>query len=225
MLRKAHTVKRFGQEQEPIVVIDNFCGELDRLIASGRAAIYAPATGYPGVRANADVAYLSPHSDDLADILFDVFGFSVGFQTESCSFSIITTTPHHLSVHQRIPHYDDTGANLLAFLHYTGGSQTGGTAFYQHRRTGFETVTPDREATYRQSLQADDADYGLPPAKYCYAHTERYRLIGEVEARPDRMVIYRGRTLHSGIIPADLPLVADPERGRLTVNTFVTGIS
>ena len=50
-------------------------------------------------------------------------------------------------------------------------------------------------------------------------------MIGEIEARPDRMVIYRGRTLHSGIIHSDLPLVADPKRGRLTVNTFVIGVS
>jgi len=214
----AHTIERFGQEREPIIIIDDFSGELDRLVAHGRAAHYVPVQGYPGIRAPADVGYLSPQSEALADVLYDNFGFSVGFRAESCSYSIVTTAPEALLVSQRIPHYDDTGAALLALLHYTGTPDTGGTAFYRHVRTGFETITPEREVQYRQA-------FGPPPAQYCYGDTPRYEMIGEVEARPDRMVIYRGRTLHSGIIPTHLPLIADPARGRLTVNTFVVGVS
>jgi len=225
MRRRAHAIERFGQEQEPVIIIDDFCGELDRLTNSGRHAKYEPVTGYPGVRAPADVGYLSHHSEDLADILYDTLGFSVGFRVQSCMFSIVTTAPEDLHLNQRIPHYDDTGPDLLAFLHYTSCPKTGGTAFYKHRRTGFETVTPEREAGYRQALRADDEAYGRPPAQYCYGDTDRYELIGEVEARPDRLVIYRGRTLHSGVIPADFPLTANPAKGRLTINTFVVGVS
>ncbi len=221
----AHTIKRFGQELEPVIIIDGFCRALDRLVAHGQGAQYMPVAGYPGVRAPADVNYLSPYSEALADILYDNFGFAVGFRAESCSYSIVSTAPEHLHVSQRIPHYDDTGADLLAFLHYTGAPDTGGTAFYRHRRTGFEAITPDRVGLYRQALQADDAAFGPPPAHYCYGDSPRYEMIGEVEARPNRMVIYRGRTLHSGVIPEELPLVADPCRGRLTINTFVSGVS
>lgn len=221
----AYAIERFGQEREPIIIIDGFCGELDRVVAHGRSANYVPVQGYPGIRAPANVSYLSPQSEALADILYDHFGFSVGFRAESCNYSIVTTVPEDLRISQRIPHYDDTGANLLALLHYTGTAETGGTAFYRHRRTGFEFITPDRVELYRQALQADDTAFGLPPPQYCYGDSQRYEMIGKVEARPDRMVIYRGRILHSGIIPTNLRLAADPARGRLTINTFVVGVS
>ena len=225
MPQAAPIVQQFGQEQEPVVIIDNFCGELDHLIAAGQAARYKPVLGYPGVRSPANVNYLSPQADRLADVIYKVFGFSTGFRVESCNYSIVNIPPDQLAPNQRIPHYDDAGSDLLALLHYTGGSETGGTAFYRHRRTGYETVNPERQNTYRAALREDDKTYGPPPLEYCYGDNDRYEMIGEIEARPDRMAIYRGRTLHSGIIHSDLPLVADPKRGRLTVNTFVIGVS
>ena len=42
-----------------------------------------------------------------------------------------------------------------------------------------------------------------------------------VEAKADRVVIYQGSLLHSGIIPPDMPLSDDPRVGRLTANLFV----
>jgi hypothetical protein len=35
------------------------------------------------------------------------------------------------------------------------------------------------------------------------------------------LIIYQGRMLHSGLIPADATLDPDPRRGRLTANFFV----
>jgi hypothetical protein len=37
------------------------------------------------------------------------------------------------------------------------------------------------------------------------------------------MLIYQGSLLHSGVIPPDMPLSADPREGRLTANIFVRG--
>jgi hypothetical protein len=47
--------------------------------------------------------------------------------------------------------------------------------------------------------------------------------VGAVEARPDRLALYRGRQLHSGIIPDPAALSADPGAGRLTINMFLYG--
>ena len=38
---------------------------------------------------------------------------------------------------------------------------------------------------------------------------------------PDRLVIYRGALLHSGIIPNGMKFSADPRQGRLTANLFI----
>ncbi|WP_260600382.1 DUF6445 family protein [Sphingomonas endolithica] len=40
---------------------------------------------------------------------------------------------------------------------------------------------------------------------------------------PDRLVIYRGALLHSGIIPPDMPFSANPHAARLTANIFIAG--
>ena len=55
------------------------------------------------------------------------------------------------------------------------------------------------------------------------ARTNYFEQIGAVEAVADRLIIYQGSLLHSGIIPPDMPFSADPREGRLTANIFVRG--
>jgi hypothetical protein len=47
--------------------------------------------------------------------------------------------------------------------------------------------------------------------------------IASIEAVPDRLIIYQGSLLHSGIIPAHMEFSDDPRRGRLTANFFIRG--
>ena len=42
-----------------------------------------------------------------------------------------------------------------------------------------------------------------------------------VDAVADRIIIYPGSLLHSGIIPREMNFSADPREGRLTANLFV----
>ena len=58
---------------------------------------------------------------------------------------------------------------------------------------------------------------------YFHGSDEFFEQIGAVEAVPDRMIIFQGSLLHSGIIPPDVPLTGDPRQGRLTANIFVRG--
>ena len=139
------------------------------------------------------------------------------------AYSLVTRGAADLSPPQRIPHHDHTAPNVLAAMHYLLGPESGGTAFYRHRRTGFETITPERKARYEAALREDEREFGPMPQGYYYGDSDRYELIGEVEARPDRFAIYRGRLLHSGIIPAPEKLSSDPGSGRLTINLFLGG--
>ena len=108
-------------------------------------------------------------------------------------------------------------------MHYLGGPETGGTAFYRHKRTGFETIRPEREAAYAMALDEDAREFGPPPMAYPDGSTPGFEQIGAVEARVDRLALYRGRQLHSGIIPDAGALSDDPKAGRLTVNMFLYG--
>ncbi|VVT09634.1 DUF6445 family protein [Erythrobacter sp. EC-HK427] len=217
-------IQRLGNEGEPLVIIDGFSGIPGELLERGRSATYQDAGAmYPGLRSWCEPDYLDRNRDLMFQVLQQVFGFRQGISLDVSTFSLVTLAPEDLAPIQRIPHYDHASGEVVAIMHYLLGPETGGTAFYRHKRTGFETITDDREAAYNAGLEADEAEYGMPPPEYCYGDSDRYELIGEVEARPDRLVLYRGRQLHSGVIPNPHELSTDPKTGRLTINMFLRG--
>jgi hypothetical protein len=218
------TVERLGREGEPLVIIDNFTGQPERLRAMGMAAQYHPAgVDYPGRRALADPSYLDLRRELMMQVMARVFGLGRSIQCEIAAFSLVTLPPEQLSPRQRIPHHDHSDAGRVAIMHYLGGAESGGTAFYRHRRTGFEAITPEREAAYAAALAEDEREFGPPPPGYPLGDSAAYEQIGAVEARPDRLALYRGRQLHSGIIPDPANLSDDPAQGRLTINMFLFG--
>ncbi|GAA0763315.1 hypothetical protein FHS52_002526 [Erythromicrobium ramosum] len=218
------TVERLGREGEPLVIIDNFTGQPERLRAMGLAAQYYPAgVDYPGRRALADPSYLSLRRELMMQVMGRVFGLTRNISCEIAAFSLVTLPPELLSPRQRIPHHDHSDAGRVAIMHYLDGPESGGTAFYRHRRTGFEAITPEREVAYAAALVEDEREFGPPPAGYPLGNSDAFEQIGAVEARPDRMALYRGRQLHSGIIPDPAALSEDPAKGRLTVNMFLFG--
>ena len=107
-------------------------------------------------------------------------------------------------------------------LHYLRVPEGSGTAFYRQRSTGIERVTDKNVDTFVRTAQADAA--GLPKdSGYIHGSDAFFEQIGAVEAVPDRLVIYQGSLLHSGIIPEGMTFSADPRVGRLTANIFVRG--
>ena len=217
------TLHRFGHEAAPVLQIDEFSGIADELLARGRSASYQDAGAmYPGLRSWCEPDYLDRNRTLLFQALHHVFGFQKGVKLDASTYSLVTLAPEELAPIQRIPHYDHAAGNIVAAMHYLLGPETGGTAFYRHRRTGFETVTSQREDAYNAGLEADEGEFGPPPEGYYYGNSDRYELIGEIEARPDRFILYSGRMLHSGVIPHPERLTADPHTGRLTINMFMT---
>ncbi len=222
-----YEVHRFGHEAEPIVVIDGFSGWSDGLAANAKDAAFEAVSGYPGIRAAInprDYVAQSDKASVLARALREQFAFDGKVRFESCCFSIVTVQPDQLAPQQRIPHFDEARAHVVAIVHYIRAQPESGTAFYRHRRSGFEAITPDRLREYEVNKAADDAEFGAIPARYQRGNCERYELIGQISARPDRLIAYRGRQLHSGniigAVPAPSRAVHD---GRLTVTGFILG--
>lgn len=216
------TIRRIGQEGEPIVIIDGFHEAPEDLLLKADGLSFGQlGPHYPGVRAPADAAYLTRRIELLQTLLSDVFGISAGADLLECNYSLLTTPPAELRPVQRLPHFDSTDPGRIAILHYLCGAESGGTAFYRHHSTGFETISDDRMEDYSRLLEADIARLGAPAADYVRSDTALYAQTFRVEAAFNRLIIYRGWTLHSGLIPEALPLLADPRTGRLTVNTFL----
>ncbi len=217
-------VRQMGSEGEPLVVIDGFSGMVETLLEAAYAAQYQHAgAAYPGIRSWADPSYLDRRRDLMMQVMQRVFGFKKGVRLDASTFSLVTLSESELSPLQRIPHYDHANGEVIAVMHYLLGQETGGTAFYRHRSTGFETITPEREDAFNAALAQDERSYGMPPARYCHGDTDWFELIDEVDAHPDRLVLYRGQQLHSGVIPDPSLLSRDPRDGRLTINMFLIG--
>jgi hypothetical protein len=219
--------RRFvGKEQEPVVVIDGLMRHPAALVEyAAREVTFSPAGhatgGYPGIRAPAPLNYVSSTVRALDRVLREAFGLGdVVLARAECNFSLVTLPPGDLSPLQRIPHIDTVDPLQFAFLHFLCDAHFGGTAFYRHRATGFETLTAERQRVYEEMRDRELAGPGGDPS-YIVGDTEHYEQTASVEARVDRMLIYRSRLLHSGRIGLQAPLSSDPRRGRLTANVFV----
>lgn len=217
-------IEHVGRERQPVVVIDDFVPDPEALRVTAEAREYRPmGRHYPGLRAEVaaeDVqAYLAP----IRDLIAQVFGCSREPEIISAGYSIVTTSPADLTPIQRLPHFDGWEAERIALLHYLDGPEKGGTAFYRHRSTGYETISAERHAGYDAALHRDVARHGLPGPAYIAGDTPLFERIAQVPARFNRALIYRGHLLHCADLPGDLDFAPDPRSARLTVNTFLMG--
>jgi hypothetical protein len=222
-------LRRFGNSQTPVVVIDGFSGSLEQVldIADELAPYPRHSNNYPGLRRiftaadTAANAYAEETCERAAQFIADAFDIDV-FDLLEASFSMVTLEPTELIPPQRAPHFDTTNQKDLALLHYLRAPPNSGTAFYRQRATGIERVTKLNVTVY---VQVAEVQIPQLPAGSGYFHgsDEFYEQIGAVEAVPDRLIIFQGSLLHSGIIPPDMPLTGDPRHGRLTANIFVRG--
>ena len=219
-------IERIGEEQQPVIVIDDFAPDPARLRAAAETLEYRiMGRHYPGLRAEVAADEVDAFLAPVQALIADTFGFREPADVISAGYSIVTTPPESLTPIQRLPHFDGLEAERVALLHYLNGPEQGGTAFYRHRSTGFETISADRHAAYDAALHREVAQHGLPDPAYISGDTLLYERIAHFEARPNRALIYRGHSLHCADLPADLDFTPDPRMARLTVNTFLRGRS
>ncbi len=216
-------VERLGREQAPVLVVEDLLSDPAPLLADAYAADYgAPAVkAYPGLRAPTPRDYAATLAAALLPVLRDAFALDgCELAGVASDFSVVTRPPGALEVRQRIPHTDTTDPGLIALLHYLTPGGCGGTSFYRHRATGFETVSPQRREAYERSLAAELPSARLPG--YIAGDTPLFDRIGGFDGAFNRLIAYRGSLLHSCDIADDLRLSDDPRSGRLTANTFFT---
>jgi hypothetical protein len=145
-----------------------------------------------------------------------------GFDIHEASFSVVATPPDQLQAVQRTPHFDSSDQNLFALLHYLRVPAGTGTAFYRHRSTAIERVTKENFDRFVAAAERELATRA-PHSGYFGGSDEFFEQIGSIEALPDRLIIYHGSLLHSGVIPRGMTFSADPRDGRLTANLFIIG--
>lgn len=218
------SVHPVGHEREPVVVIDAATGIAADLVdyAATRSA-FAPATAvgshYPGLLGPAPTAYVDALVRDLLPVIVARFGTpSLRPVRARGNFSLVTTDPAALSADQRAPHVDAADRLQFAAVHYLCDAGQGGTGFFRHCATGFETIDAARLPAYTAARDAEAAAQAGYPGQ---GDDPAFTPIGNCRAVRDRIVLYRAALLHSGLIAGVPDHADDPRRGRLTGNLFL----
>ncbi|CAN5472919.1 hypothetical protein BH10PSE4_BH10PSE4_26440 [soil metagenome] len=213
-------LRQVGGERQPLLVVDNVLQDPDAMIDAARAAeFYTPEhTHYPGLNAPLPEAYYRTVVTALRGPIEAAFGLP---QAASLSyfgfFALATTGLADADPIQKIPHHDAPDPGRLAMVHYLCRGNFGGTGFFRHEATGFETVDARRNAAYVAAAQAE-LDAGEPVA-FPSGEMAHYAMIGEAEKVFNRLIVYRGHALHAALLDPE-PGSADPALGRLTANGF-----
>lgn len=215
-----------GRDREPVFFIDDVLADPDAMVAfAAQQSRFEPAWtesgGYPGVRGSAPLGYTQSVVHALGPMIAEAFKLGAAEPRRAdCYLSLVTRAPQELTPMQRIPHIDTVSPMRIALLHYFCNARFGGTAFYRHRATGFETIDESQEAEYLTVRDQELAE-SAPADGYLQGSTPRYEQLDAVQCRFNRLLIYRSRLLHCGVIPDDMIFSTDPRQGRLTANIFV----
>jgi hypothetical protein len=164
-----------------------------------------------------------PVLNSVFRLLFEVYSVpaSLNLKPVNTVYSLIATPEDELSLAQCVPHFDSNSAWYLAVLHYLNPGDFCSTGLFRHRPTGFEKITEDRLGNFLASSRAYTDEHGEPPQSYINESAGQFELYEEIAYKPNRLVVYPGNLLHSGLVNPAVDINPDPRSGRLTANIFV----
>lgn len=215
---------RIGNEQQELVRVDAYIQGADALREDAiRRNNFAVADSfYPGVRMDITDKYIVELVRNFHGIIRDFFKLDVRRIKKAASkYSIVTHSPEDLKLMQRIPHFDAPSKNSLAMIHYLCDAPDSGTSMYRHRETGYEYIDLNRSKKYIKNLEQQFNNPSLHPSGYIHGSNEHFEEIVSHKALFNRLLMYRGSSLHSGIIKPNYNFDPSPETGRLTVTSFI----
>jgi hypothetical protein len=221
------TKLHIGKEHIPLLIIDDFANQPTDLINfAGDGSLFKadPKNFYPGKRLLTPKTY----SEELCIKYLTLLKSTFSLGNASCAKSLFSAlaisdlAPKQLKPMQMLPHFDTTHGNQIAVVHYLSGSEHGGTSFYQHRSSNFETITEQRLASYGYQLKKEAMANQIHKSP-CYINGSNamFKQIHCVEAKFNRAIIYPSNLLHSGNINPLFGLSSKPSDGRLTIGSFI----
>jgi hypothetical protein len=215
-------LRHIGFEQNPLLVIDDVLENADAMVEAAANAPWTPPNGtfYPGLNADLPVAYLRTLLPVLKPSFERAFGLKQDQAVVAYGFYALATWGlEQFGPLQRIPHFDQPNPMSLAMVHYLCKDQPGGTAFFRHRLSGFESIHAERRKGYMQAVAHELDRDGVLLTGFAGPNTPNYEMIDSVELRFNRLVIYRSNVLHCALFDG-AKLSENPMVGRLTANSF-----
>ncbi|EAS48116.1 hypothetical protein GB2207_09906 [marine gamma proteobacterium HTCC2207] len=215
---------KFGADQQELVRVDSYIQGADALKqdAIRRNSFAVADSFYPGVRMAISDAYIVGLVRNFQGLIRDFFNLDLRkIKSAASKYSIVTSKPEDLKLMQRMPHFDAPSRDSLAVIHYLCDAADSGTAFYHHGETGYDYIDRSRLGNYEASIVNRLQDPARQPSGYICGSTKDYSQITSYGAAYNRLLMYRGSSLHSGIIGPNYNFDPSPETGRLTVTSFI----
>lgn len=215
-----------GKEQEPVIVVDNLLQLPEALIQyaeTGHSFQKDLKDFYPGIRKPLSPIYAENIYSHLMEPMWTIFSskLTVNIKLLSSVLSLATSNPKDLRPIQSVPHFDSFTANNIASVHYLCDSKFGGTSFYRHRATGFETMDAQRLQQYAPMLKSEVMQSNKTSFDYINGDSEIFVRTASIDAKFNRAIFYRSNILHSANIQNAADLSDKPREGRLTANTLI----
>ncbi|SET38507.1 DUF6445 family protein [Thalassotalea agarivorans] len=212
-----------GSEQTPVVIIDDFVEDTTKIkeYACTKAEFSVVENSYyPGVRAQLPKQYVIDMLQPIYKQLYRLYQLPkhLRLRPQDIFFSLVATPQNELHPLQSIPHFDTPRPFYFALIHYLDDNEHGGTALFKHKETGFERISPERVEDYLSSASEEQQQHAA--SGYPRIDSPHYQAIHHIDYKPNRIVIYPGNILHSGVINPEKDVSHDPISGRLTANIF-----
>ena len=219
-------LRHVGIEKTPVILIDDFATDTRPLIDYACHQVkYDPdgTSAYPGIRGRLPREYVVGVLNSIYRLLFKAYQVPATMKLKPVNsvYSLITTKEEQLQLSQRVPHYDSNEPFYLAILHYLADGSFCDTGLFRHRPTGYERITNDRLDSFLDHSMKFQTQHGEPPRAYIKQSNAHFELYERIEYRPNRLVVYPGNLLHSGLVNPQVDIDPDPSTGRLTANIFV----
>ncbi|NIM69892.1 MAG: hypothetical protein GTN86_04375 [Xanthomonadales bacterium] len=219
-------VKQVGRARTPVIVIDDFAADPQPLIryAAEQVSFGADDTSmYPGVRAALPRDYVITVLQQLQVLLRQVYRVpnELRMRPVNTVFSLITTPESDLSARQRSPHFDSNRPFYLALLHYLNEGGFCDTGLFRHLETGLERIIGDDVERYVRARELYREQHGPPDRAYVKGSNAEFELYERLEYRANRLAVYPGYLLHSGLVDPAVDIDPHPATGRLTANIFI----
>ncbi|WP_238582452.1 DUF6445 family protein [Cellvibrio sp. OA-2007] len=217
---------QIGNSKTPIIVIDDFARDQGKSIRAAAASVrftHDEANLYPGIRAPLPVDYINSVVALIGKRLQEVYGIPAEMKlkvTQAC-YSLVTQPASTLGLLQRIPHFDKPSPYSFAVLHYLAEGKHGGTGFFRHAPSQLERVDEADKERYFSIANDFIRRVGEPEKSYIGRDNPNYDLYHEIDYLPNRLAIYPGNLLHSGLISPQQDISGDLVSGRLTANIFI----
>jgi len=201
-----------------VLVVDDALLNPEILVTYAERALFGPPppkSFYPGLVTSLPSEYLQLMLREMRQTMAQLFGMNPSSPAPTYGFfGLATVATGDFTPAQRAPHTDSFRLNSFASVHYLSHKAFGGTAFYRHKATGCELVTPIRSEKYMRTRRQELAEQPASPIEALYDE------IGYVEAKFNRLLFYRAGQLHRSRLNSNAPLTTDPKTGRLTANLF-----